>query len=284
MKCPVCGADNKESQMYCTSCGASLSGPQSISLGNEINEKSNNDIQMITGIDFSSLSKEKQPVKKNSYSSKETEPQKAKKSLPNIMPLVSSIITILLGVLCIILYINNRKLLQNNQPCNCPKTEKCEVNHSNIQGIYGATSKYTFYLPDGWFYDENGGETVITSDKAAVVIKGSEEGKNDQATSSSVRTIYQEAGYNNVEIKEDVLERRKIVYILYNANNVYFGDFYYQYDSGIYLYGQISSTNAANVIHADVKSILSTITLDTKKSYNVAKAPVPYNKIIGLLK
>ena len=278
MKCPNCGIDNSNEQVYCSSCGASLYGPRSINLNSNDETKSqykSNDIKKITGIDINDL-----PIGQNVVSTAPKNDKPKKKNLLSTSSLIFIFVIIILLILSIYLFTNNRRLSKTN---NCPTTNKC-VQLKEAKGIYGATSKFVFYLPKDFRYSESSNETILTNNNLSILLFGYENGQVDKITSETIKNRYNEDGFADALVHEDVLEQRKIIYVTFNSNNIYFADFYYQYDSEKFIYGQISSAATSEVINDTAKEILSTIVIEENQKFQVIKAPVTYSKLFELIK
>ena len=275
MKCPNCGIDNNDSQVYCSSCGTSLFGPRSInlnSIGNESDNIKANDIKKITGIDINDL-----PIGHEAV----TTPVKKKKEVHvNVPVTILSIVTVILLILCTVQLIflkkDNKTVLSDNTEC-----KKC---NNSIEGIYGISSNFTFYLPSDWIYSESSNETIITNNDVSILVYGSNEGQVDRITAEKIKKQYQEDGFNDAVVREEVLNQRKIMYVTFNSNNIYFADFYYQYDSEKFIYGQMSSKSNEDFIDEDIKNILASLQLETRKNFQVVKAPVTYSSLFELIK
>ena len=171
---------------------------------------------------------------------------------------------------------DNKTVLSDNTEC-----KKC---NNSIEGIYGISSNFTFYLPSDWIYSESSNETIITNNDVSILVYGSNEGQVDRITAEKIKKQYQEDGFNDAVVREEVLNQRKIMYVTFNSNNIYFADFYYQYDSEKFIYGQMSSKSNEDFIDEDIKNILASLQLETRKNFQVVKAPVTYSSLFELIK
>ncbi|MBE6147895.1 MAG: zinc ribbon domain-containing protein [Firmicutes bacterium] len=286
MKCPNCGKEVNESLSLCDGCGTSLYGPRSINL-NELggnNTIQSNNITSITGIDINDIAPiQSPPINNNSFSLNDKNQKKEKSDLKiNMGTILFLIVIAVLLILSVYLFLQNRKLLEenNNQsPIVTPPAQNVDC----VEGYYGLTSAYSFLLPDNWIYSQTANEVVLTNGEISMLIFKTSIGKVDHITSEALKNEYIKQGYPIVMVEEATLNSRKIMYVKYNANNMNFVDFYYQYDSEKIIYGQISSSKV-DILTTDVKNIISSVTIQTRdNNITVGKAPVTYENILSLM-
>lgn len=278
MKCPSCSREANENNKYCDFCGASLFGPRSIDLStsnigtNNVGQFHSNNIKSITGIDINEIAPVRPVVEdKKDYSPKRPRNKKKNKSDSNVLVILLIIAVVVLTILCIVLFIVNLKGNDN---------KSSGKQNFNIEGIYGVSSNYMFYLPDEYLYHSSSNELIIYNDKVSINLYNSRKGQIDKITAQAMKKNYKDLGYD-VEVEEKVLSQKKIMYVIYTHEGVNFIDFYYQYDSEKIIFGQIGSKEK-DLLNDDVRSIISSIKIrnanDKPENYN---APINFNHILS---
>ena len=287
VKCPSCGKEVSENKSYCDKCGSTLFGPRSIDLkdlGGGKNTIQSNNIKSITGIDINDIT----PVQNTgAYSNNKLNDKKEKIKIkkekqPKKMGTIVMMIIIagLLGI-CVYLFLENRKL--GSLIVEPPENTTPPVQTECIEGIYGITDLYNFYLPDNWVYSKKANEVLISNQEITLIVYQLVKGKVDHITSDTLKNEYINQGYTGVTTHEQVLNSRKIMFVTFSANDMYFVDYYYQFDAEKIIYGQITSRNS-NILTEEVKDILSSLTIPSDSiSITMGRAPVNYEKIFSLM-
>ena len=284
MKGINCGNEVPDNVSLCPKCNHSLYGPRSIDLndlGGGSNTIQSNNITSITGIDIKDIApiQGPSPIKQTPVFN-DNNKNDSKNKVGTIVLLL--VIGCLLA-LSIYLFIQNRNLkteLRPQEPIVTPPAVDCE---ECVQGYYGLTNTYSFLLPNNWIYSQTANETVLTNNTVSMLIFKPAVGKVDHITAESLKNEYISQGYPIVTVEEATLSSRKVMFVSFNANNMNFVDFYYQYDSEKIIVGQISSS-LMDVLTEDTKNIISSITIQTRENnITVGKAPLQYEKIISLL-
>ena len=291
MKCPSCGNEVPENNNYCNRCGASLYGPRSIDL-NDISKGGtviqSNNIQSITGIDINELAaastsknKERHTSETKEKISKKIKEKKEHIKLVNVSFGTIVLVAVIIGLMAvsIMLYLQNQKLKKAGTNPNL----MCEEQTECIEGIYGITSNYSFVMPSDWLYTQSNNETILTNENISMLIFPSKTGKLDNLPLETIKTSYGEQEIIITDAKEESLHSKKVYYLSYTLNEMNFVDFYYQYNSEIVVYGQVSSKNSM-VITDDVQDIISSIVIRMSgANITIGKAGVDYEKVFSNL-
>ena len=158
MKCPSCGKEVSENKSYCDGCGSSLYGPRSINLndlGGGSNTIQSNNIKSITGIDINDIA----PIQNSGPAPVKRKKEKKYKAPKqggvniNIGTIIFLLVIACLLIVCIYLFIQNKKLKEEQKPLvTPPAASEC------IEGYYGITSTYAFLLPENWIYSQTSNE------------------------------------------------------------------------------------------------------------------------------
>ena len=176
----------------------------------------------------------------------------------------------------IVVLINNHQLKKNkNDNAN---------DISYIEGYYGITNLYKFYIPNSWTYGENNDNIALTNSEVSMIVYNYVDGHLDSINTNVLLNEYANNGYNSATSEESILNNHKIYYIKYSVGGIYFADFYYQYDSEKIIYGQISSLQNDNLISEDIKNIIISLNINNEKNISITKTPIDYDSILNLFK
>lgn len=288
MKCPSCEKEVSDDKNFCDSCGFSLYGPRNISLNTPIgntNSIQSNNIQSITGIDINAISKnEIKEMPKSPIIKKEKTPLDSGKVLFFVMGAIIAV----LAIACTLLYLD-KKDCQNiiNNMNNTVNTPKPVVNNTVVNPsatTYALTDTYSFALPVNFAYTEDDYSLITSDGDTSIIIYNPEEGKVDKVTGDTIKNQYVALGYTDANVIENTLNSKKIIYINFTSNNMFFKDFYYQYDSTRLIHGQINANSSVKLGTEKINTILASLKIETNKNISVNKATVNYENILLLFK
>ena len=283
MKCPNCNKEVANDKNYCEFCGSPLYGPRSIdwnSFNNNTNHSNNsksnknNNIKSITGIDINEIAINS-INETNAYSNQNNNDKKTF-NIKKYLNLILIIIIIFLLCIILVLIINNHNLKNNKNNDN-------NTISSCIEGYYGITSIYKFYMPNDYIYGENTDNIVLTNNNISILIYNYSLGHLDSVNISSLVNEYYNQGYKDTTSEENILNNHKIYYLKYTTSGISFTDFYYQYDSEKIIYGQISSSSTSDLITENIKKIISSLIINNdNNNISISKAPINYDNILKI--
>lgn len=278
MKCPNCNKNVSDNTGFCPSCGGSLFGPRSIDL-NSVGGKNtiqSNNIKSITGIDINDIAPVRnEEVKRKVHNRKPIKPKRTSSVKVNLPWGIISLILIIIAliILCISLYMNNKNVGNDCEKPIVNTPSEC------VKGIYALTSKYAFMLPDKWLYSETANESIASNGNISMLIYPTKKATL-KVSGDTIKKKYNDQGYAIVTSEESVLNKKKIIYISFSANDRFFVDYYYQYNADTVIYGQITSKEK-NLLTKEIKDIIASITPQEKNSITVGKAPIQYDSIFS---
>lgn len=269
MRCPVCGKEVHPATSNCIHCGASLIGPRSIDLDLPEHQKqryNNSNLQKITGININEINRDDDTSYKKEKSTK-----KKKRKSGNIVSTILTLLSIALFVASILIFFFNKDDIKCPK---CNKEEKTNIINKGFSGIY------TFETPSDYIYTLGENDTLISNTKINIVLFNPVNYQYGNINKEALLKQYHETGYQDAVITEDSLNNKKIIFISFSASDYHFTDFYYEYNNGTTIYGQISSTEA-NIIDDQVKNIIKSLEIKDNQNISVSRATFDYNKVFA---